>query len=174
MDPYSADDIKRRKKDNSFSIPGTKYRIQFGLINGIKAICLLKDNTVIDYYYYEEDSSASGFLNQKLIVGWVLRTVAIPNINPHQIMKRVQILTKHLIENKDQGDGDGDGDDDHLPHPYIFKPPKPPGDLAMAPQVQVNTPLKEIDHQDEIYYPYCGKELTKEEQFTHSCKKKPE
>ena len=43
--------------------------------------------------------SAIGFPNQNLIVGWVLRTVAIPNINPHQIMKTVQALTKQAMKN---------------------------------------------------------------------------
>ena len=46
--------------------------------------------------------SASGFPNQNIIVGWVLRTVAIPNINPHQIMKTVHALTKQAITNKEE------------------------------------------------------------------------
>jgi len=46
--------------------------------------------------------SASGFPNQNLIVGWVLRTVAIPNINPHQIMKTVQALTKQAITRREE------------------------------------------------------------------------
>ncbi len=46
--------------------------------------------------------SASGFPNQNLIVGWVLRTVAIPNINPHQIMKTTHALTKQAITRKEE------------------------------------------------------------------------
>ena len=46
--------------------------------------------------------SASGFPNQNLIVGWVLRTVAIPNINPHQIMKTTHALTKQAITKKEE------------------------------------------------------------------------
>ncbi len=46
--------------------------------------------------------SASGFPNQNIMVGWVLRTVAIPNINPHQIMKTVHALTKQAITNKEE------------------------------------------------------------------------
>ena len=46
--------------------------------------------------------SASGFPNQNLIVGWVLRTVAIPNINPHQIMKTTHALTKQAITRKQE------------------------------------------------------------------------
>ena len=44
----------------------------------------------------------------------------------------------------------------------------------MAPQVQLRTPLKEKDPEEEIYCQYCGIKLTKEEQITHSCKKRPE
>ena len=67
-----------------------------------------------------------------------------------------------------------DDDDEHFPYPYIFKPPKSPDDFAMAPQVQVRSPLKEKNPEEEIVCQYCGMKLTKEEQFTHSCKKKPE
>jgi len=61
---------------------------------------LLKGKNVLDSHVFkDEDLSAIGFPNQNLIVGWVLRTVAIPNINPHQIMKTVQALTKQAIKN---------------------------------------------------------------------------
>ena len=52
--------------------------------------------------YRDDDLSGSGFPNQNLIVGWVLRTVAIPNINPHQIMKTTQALTKQAITRKEE------------------------------------------------------------------------
>jgi len=66
-----------------------------------------------------------------------------------------------------------DDDDASFPYPYIFKPPKPPDDVAMAPQVLIHAPLKEKDPVEEIYCQYCGRELRKEEQLTHSCQKKP-
>ena len=69
---------------------------------------------------------------------------------------------------------DDNDDDDYFPYPYIFTHPRPPDDIAMAPQVQVRAPLKEKDSEEEIYCQYCGMKLTKEEQITHSCKKKPE
>ena len=88
---------------SQLGIPGTSYRIQLGLINGKWASRLLKGNNVIDVYVYrDEDLSASGFPNQNLIVGWVLRTVAIPNINPHQVMKTTQALVKQAMQRKDQ------------------------------------------------------------------------
>ena len=54
------------------------------------------------YVYKDEDLSDAGFPNQNLIVGWVLRTVAIPNINPHQIMKTTQALTKQAMTKKQE------------------------------------------------------------------------
>ena len=141
IDPYLVDDMER-VKDNLFiprkssekdfklsetgftplssqlGIPGTSYRIELGLINDKWASRLLKGNALIDSYVYkDEDMSAFGFPNQNLIVGWVLRTVAIPNINPHQIMKTVQALTKQAISKRDDKvDGDN-----FFPTPYIFK-----------------------------------------------------
>jgi hypothetical protein len=66
-----------------------------------------------------------------------------------------------------------DDDDAYLPYPYIFKPPEPPGDFAMAPQVLIYAHLKEKNPEERINCQYCGMELTKENQLTHSCKKKP-
>ena len=81
-------------------------------------------------------------------------------------------LRRHLGKIWRSGYDDDDGED-HLPYPYIFTPPKPPDDFAMAPQVQLRAPLKEKDPEEEIYCQYCGMKLTKEEEITHSCKKKP-
>ena len=75
-------------------------------------------------------------------------------------------------ETKKRSDYDDDGDD-RFPYPYIFTPPNPPDDFEMSPQVQLRAPLKEEDPEEEIYCQYCGIKLTKEEEITHSCKKKP-
>jgi len=64
--------------------------------------------------------------------------------------------------------------DDRFPYPYVFKPPSPPDDLALAPRTQLRQPPKKKDTKEKINCQYCGKELTEEEQLTHSCKKKPE
>jgi len=88
---------------SQLGIPGTSYRIQLGLINDKWASRLLKGNDIIDSYIYkDEDAGEQGFPNQNLIVGWVLRTIAIPNINPHQIMKTTQVLVKQAREKKEQ------------------------------------------------------------------------
>ena len=62
---------------------------------------------------------------------------------------------------------------DRYPFPYVFKPPEPPDDLALAPRAQLHHPPKKKDIEEKIHCQYCGMELTKEEQINHSCKEKP-
>ena len=163
MEPYSADDIKRRKRRISYDLPGTSYKIRLGLMNDKCAIHLLKGNDAIDSYIFKEDDmSVSGFPNENLIVGWVLRTVAIPNINPHQIMKTVHAMTKDLIKDRD----------DHLPSPSIYKPPAPPDDIGVATNVQRNPPLSEEEPEIELFCRYCGSNLEMDESFCSVCGKK--
>ncbi len=87
---------------SQLGIPGTSYRLQLGLINEKWASRILKGKDIIDSYIYKDEDSQGGFPNQNLVVGWVLRTVAIPNINPHQVMKTTQALVKQAIQNKDK------------------------------------------------------------------------
>ncbi len=60
----------------------------------------MKGKDLIDSYVYKESEVSGDFPNQNYIVGWVLRTVAIPNINPHQIMKTTQALVKQAVQRK--------------------------------------------------------------------------
>ena len=87
---------------SELGISGTSYRIQLGLINGKWASRLLKGKNIIDSYVYKDEDTSGGFPNQNLIVGWVLRTIAIPNINPHQVMKTTQALVKQAIKRKEE------------------------------------------------------------------------
>lgn len=83
-------------------ISGTSYRLQLGLINGKWASRIMKGTDVLDSYVYKEMEVEGEYPNQNYIVGWVLRTVAIPNINPHQIMKTTQALVKQAVERKNE------------------------------------------------------------------------
>ena len=87
---------------SELGVPGTSYRIQLGEINEKWAVRLLKGRDVIDSYVFKDEDVQGEFPNQNLIVGWVLRTVAIPNINPHQVMKTTQALVKQAIQKKEQ------------------------------------------------------------------------
>ncbi len=85
---------------SQLGIAGTSYRLQLGLINEKWASRLMKGQSVIDSYIYDdvEDDRPNG----NRIVGWVLKTVAIPNINPHQVMKTTQFLLKEAATNKEK------------------------------------------------------------------------
>lgn len=86
---------------SQLGIAGTSYRLQLGLINEKWASRLMKGrDAIIDSYIY---NNVEGIIpNGNRIVSWVLNTVAIPNINPHQIMKTTQFLLRQARENKDK------------------------------------------------------------------------
>ncbi|MFO8017383.1 MAG: hypothetical protein R6U96_02010 [Promethearchaeia archaeon] len=85
---------------SQLGIAGTSYRLQVGLINDQWASRILKGKNVIDSYVYKDVEGE--FPNQNRIVGWVIKTVAIPNINPHQIMKTTSALVKQAKRNKEE------------------------------------------------------------------------
>ncbi|MFX1309437.1 MAG: hypothetical protein ACFFB6_02785 [Promethearchaeota archaeon] len=87
---------------SQLGVPGTSYRLQLGLINEKWAVRMLKGKDVIDSYVFKDEDVQGDFPNQNLIVGWVIRTVAIPNINPHQVMKTTQALVKQAIQKKEE------------------------------------------------------------------------
>ncbi len=64
-------------------------------------------------------------------------------------------------------------DRERYPYPYVFKPPSPPDDLALAPREQFRSSSNKKDREEDIHCQYCGIKLTKEEEITHTCKKKP-
>ena len=59
------------------------------------------------------------------------------------------------------------------PYPSIFKPPEPPRDLGVAPQLQVKKSIY-IVPENEVYCQYCGMKLSKEGKFSHNCRKSPD
>jgi len=83
-------------------IAGTSYRLQIGLINGKWSIRLLKGKSIIDVFICKDEDIEGDFPNQDKIINWVLRTIVIPNINPHHIRKTVQILLKQAKDNKNK------------------------------------------------------------------------
>ncbi|TXT66931.1 MAG: hypothetical protein BAJALOKI1v1_240027 [Promethearchaeota archaeon] len=82
-------------------VPGTSYKIQLGLINDQWASRLVKGNSVLASNVYELDEGESS-PNINYIVGWVLQTSAIPNINPHQVMKSAQALMNQAKQKMQQ------------------------------------------------------------------------
>ena len=60
----------------------------------------------------------------------------------------------------------------NFPFPYIFKPPSPPGDLALAGEPQTKLPIIEKTLEYEPYCKHCGAELPKGQTVCHVCGKK--
>jgi hypothetical protein len=81
-------------------IAGSSYRLQIGLINEKWAVRLLKSKIIIEIFICKENFIKDETPNQDMIVGWVLRTVIIPNMNSWQIKRTVQNLMKQLEKNK--------------------------------------------------------------------------
>ncbi|MBN2150573.1 MAG: hypothetical protein JW839_03905 [Candidatus Lokiarchaeota archaeon] len=78
---------------SQLGISGTSYRLQVGKVGNSWAARILKGNDCVA-------STTFGELNGNLIVGFVIKETAIPNLNPYQIMKTVQFLTKEAQGNE--------------------------------------------------------------------------
>jgi hypothetical protein len=148
-------------RTSQLEIPGTSFRLQLGLIDGKWSSRILKGNKVIDSYVYKDIKG--DFPNHNLIVGWVLRTIAISNMNPHQIMKTIQALVNQANDNYE-----------NYLYPYIFKPPKPPDDLSISGQTKllIKTPLHEGESEKEPYCKHCGAPISEGETVCYVCGKK--
>lgn len=81
---------------SQLGIAGTSYRLQMGRVNEKWASRILKGNDIIESYIYSEEKDIP---NSNLVVGWCLKVIAIPNVNPYQIMKTVQFLIKETQRN---------------------------------------------------------------------------
>lgn len=86
----------------ALGISGTSYLIQLGLINGKWGARLLKGKDIIDSYVFKDEDVEADRPNSNIVVGWILRTITLPNINPYGVMKTVQALLKQAVGNKDK------------------------------------------------------------------------
>ncbi len=80
---------------SQLGIAGTSYRLQMGRVNDKWASRILKGTDVIESTVYSDNDIP----NANLVVGWCLKVIAIPNINPYQVMKTVQFLRKETERN---------------------------------------------------------------------------
>lgn len=87
---------------SQLGISGTSYRLQLGLITNKWASRILKGNEVLDFYMFKDEEIDQDIPNSNYVVGWVLRTINLPNVNAYSIMKAVQALLKQAREKKDQ------------------------------------------------------------------------
>jgi len=80
---------------SQLGIAGTSYRLQMGRVNDKWASRILKGTDVLESTVYND----SDLPNANLIVGWCLKVIALPNINPYQVMKTVQFLRRETERN---------------------------------------------------------------------------
>lgn len=126
---------------------------------------LLKGKDTIKYYLFKDEEIKAGYPNPNVIVGSIFRVVAIPNINPHQVMKTTHAIVKEFkklfMGNHSPG----------APFPYIPNPPKPPDDLDEAAQVQVQRMNPPEESEMTRYCKHCGAPLYEGVSVCPNCKK---
>ncbi|MBD3212978.1 MAG: hypothetical protein GF311_10250 [Candidatus Lokiarchaeota archaeon] len=83
-------------------VPGTSYSLQLGFVGDVWISRVLKADNVIATHEYEKCEVK--YPNQNDIVNWVLRAVAVPDLNPHRIMKTIQRLAKEVVAQKQSYD----------------------------------------------------------------------
>ena len=192
MEPYSSDDIKRKKRKFGYilnrllgAVPeiisaaivsAEGFPIASTLPQGVDeariaamtaALLSLSERAII-----EIEKGAFDQLYIKGSNGYLLAMRAGPNAilivsTTKEVRLGLTLLDLRRIF-------DDDDDDYRYPYPYIFKPPEPPGEIKVAPQLQPHAPRKVKDPEEDIYCQYCGRKLTKEERFSHNCRKSPE
>ena len=116
-------------------------------------------------------SEVKKHLKETKVDGYILKPFNLSDFDVIlEILKSFKNDDKKITNEEDDND---DNDNDYefmLPYPVI--PPNPPGAVGAAKRKIYRAVMKrESDY--ELYCQYCGKELTKDEQFSHNCKKKP-
>lgn len=80
---------------SQLGVTGTSYRLQLGKIGNKWGVRIIKGKEVVASTPLDE-------LNGNMIVGFVIRETAIPNLNPYSIMKTVQFLTREAKSNEER------------------------------------------------------------------------
>jgi predicted regulator of Ras-like GTPase activity (Roadblock/LC7/MglB family) len=190
MEPYSSDDIKRKKRKNGYgldkflrAIPKVTsalivsteglpiaYRLPQGtdetkVAAMIAALHSLSERAIIEMGKGDFDQ-----LYIKGREGYLVVSQAGPGAVMAVTTTKDVRLTRFGLDDDDY-DEDDEGDD-NFPYPYIYKPPNPPGAPGTVTQLQVKKST-EKKPKNEIVCQSCGLTLTEEERVSHNCRKKP-
>jgi len=191
MEPYSSDDIKRKRRKNddilkklirklpeeisAAIVSAGGLPIASTLPQGVDgtrvaamtaALLSLSERAIIEMRKGDFDQLYIKGSNGYLLV----MQIGLDAVLMLSTTKEIRLGLNPLDFTKANFDDDEDG---YFPYPYIFKPPGPPRDFEMAPQPQVKK-IMDKEPENEIYCQYCGRKLTKEERFSHNCRKNPE
>ena len=185
MEPYSSDDIKRKKRKNGYGLD----KLLRAVPEVTSALIVSAEGRPIAYALPQDTdetkmaamTSALLSLSERAIIemgkgdfdqlyikgskGFLL----VMQSGPDAIMA---VSTRKDVRRGFDDDEDDKGDV-CLPYPYIDKPPGPPGAPGTVTQLLLKKSI-EKKIKNEIVCQYCGMNLTKEERLSHNCRKKPE
>jgi len=202
MEPYSSDDIKRKKRKNSnflnnflgavpeitsaLIVSAEGFPIAYALPQDAdetkiaamtSALLSLSERAIIEMNKGDFDQlyikgSEGYLLVMQAGPNLVLAVSTTKDVRLGLILLDCRRTCEKIAKIGDDFDDDFDDDEDRYPYPYILKPKEPPGDLGIETQVQVKKPI-EKEPENEKVCQYCGRKLTDEERFSHNCRKRP-
>ena len=135
---------------------------------------------IIGNHAYGVVEKIQQFLGKRQVTKEISKVSAIPegiffakDYSPRILTEGNKILAVEFLKRTGQTkDKVSEGDNGYFPFPYIFKPPSPPGDLALAGQPQIKEPIIKQVLEYEPYCKHCGAELPKGQAICHVCGKK--
>ena len=204
MEPYSSDDIKRKKRKNGYGLD----KLLGAIPEVTSALIVSTEGRPIAYALPQDTdetkmaaiTSALLSLSERAIIemekgdfdqlyikgseGYLVVMQAGPNAVMAVSTRKDARLGLILLDCRRTceriarmgSDFDDDYDDDRYPFPYIFKSPEPGGSPG---DLEVAPRLKvekslEKEPENENYCQYCGMKLTNDEIFSHNCRKSPD
>jgi hypothetical protein len=202
MEPYSSDDIKRKKRKNSNilnkllgAIPEVKSAaivsaeglpIASALPQGVDEIKIaamtaalfsLSEMAILEMRKGNFDQlyikgSEGYFLVMQAGQNAVLAVSTTKDVRLGLVLLDSRKTRERISGLLGKYDDGDDDDDERFPYPFVYKPPEPPGDYEMEVQLQVNKFMNE-EPEIEITCQYCGRKFTEEEMVSHNCREKP-
>ena len=199
MEPYSSDDIKRKKRKgdrllgaipevtSALIVSAEGVPIAYNLPQGMDetriaamtaALLSLSERAIIemgkgDFDQFYIKGSEGYLLVMQAGPHAILMVTTTKDVRLGLILLDCRRICEKIAQmGADITKIEGDDDEDGYPYPYIFNPPEPPGDLKVETQFQVRKNIDK-DTEDEYICQYCGMRLTREEEFSHNCRESP-
>lgn len=175
MEPYSSDDIKRKRRKKHFKKTPEEFPVDSSKFRSDECYVIVSEKEKIIYIWKGLRCNVrKRFIASRIAMNihgqmglpYTLTQITEGEEDPEFIKIVSDLKEKPADYYKDDGN-------DYFPYPYIFKPPGPPDDLEMATQHQVKKAMDKVP-ENEIFCQYCGMKLIKEERFSHNCRKNPE
>ncbi|NVM19855.1 MAG: roadblock/LC7 domain-containing protein [Candidatus Lokiarchaeota archaeon] len=199
MEPYSSDDIKRKRRKNGHGLD----RLLEAIPEIASALIVSTEGRPIAYHLPQGTdetkvaamTAALHSLSERAIIemgkgdfdklyikgreGYLVVSQAGPDaVMAISTTKDIRLglvlhdIRRFLEKRARSGFDEDDEDDGNFPYPYIDKLPEPPGAPGTVTQLRVKKSA-EKELKNEMVCQYCGLTLTEEERLSHNCRKKP-